>query len=259
MGATTECCSSTTHNTMDGPTTSSERTSLLPKPPAESLDSTESSFSQSYQNSNSSESSTASSESTPLVVPMGSAPGSQVVKISSSNDNDNNNISNSNKSGNTGRNRNPTNHSTNILMLYRLQEMQASATCNLWLAFLCLIYLGTNITLVCVNYVNFRFVEAHPDLPEDAEPVDDTVYHLVEFWATFFFAIVECLALANTPKSLYSMIGGGSNQSKGLNPLFLRMVLCFNIVATAVPAVMVSFSIETFEIVSHEIEYINEL
>ena len=154
-------------------------------------------------------------------------------------------------------------------MVYRLQEMQTSATVNLWLALLCLVYLGINISLICVNYVNVEFgkkeqLQLHLQQQQpyneaaiaaaiDAgEPVDDTVYHLVEFWATFGFAIVECMALANTPKSLYAINGDR-------NPLFLRMVMFFNIVATSVPAVLISFSIETFEILSHEIEYTNEL
>jgi len=159
-------------------------------------------------------------------------------------------------------------------MVYRLQEMQTSATINLWLALLCLVYLGINISLICVNYINVEFskkeqLQLHLELQQQqydeadmaaaiqaaidaGEPVDDTVYHLVEFWATFGFAIVECIALANTPKSLYTINGDR-------NPLFLRMIMFFNIVATSVPAVMISFSLETFEILSHEIEYTNEL
>ena len=134
---------------------------------------------------------------------------------------------------------------------------------NLWLALLCLVYLGINISLVCVNYVNVTFDASGSDDANAKEPVDDTVYHLVEFWATFCFAIVECVALANTPKSLYAITGGNSTNTNTnanfQNPLFLRVVMFFNIVATAVPAVLISFSIETFEIASHEIEYINEL
>ena len=123
---------------------------------------------------------------------------------------------------------------------------------KIWnLAVLCLIYMGINITLVCVNYINDHYVKTHGGV-EDGEPVDDTIYHLVEFWATFGFAVVECIALAVSPKSQYSINGS-------MDPLFLKMIMFVNIVATAVPAVMISFSIETFEKASHEIEYINEL
>ena len=133
--------------------------------------------------------------------------------------------------------------------------MRASSTTNLWLALLCLVYFGINVTLLCVNYVDHKYDLSHPPSEEEGgggAPVDDTVYHLVEFWATFVFAVVECIALTSTPKSLYRINGG-------LNPLFLRMVMVVNIVATIVSAMMVSFSLETFEILSHEIEYINEL
>jgi hypothetical protein len=150
--------------------------------------------------------------------------------------------------------------------------MRSSSNTNLVLAILCLIYLGINVCLVFVNYVNWAYMETHDKSEEDNEPVDDTVYHLVEFWGTFGFAVVECLALIMTPKSQYSItnsMGFGNNNNSNSNsnstngnnrgPLFLRMVLCLNIVATIVPAMMISFSIETFEILSHEIEYINEL
>ena len=43
------------------------------------------------------------------------------------------------------------------------------------------------------------------------------------------------------------------------NPLALRVILFFNIVAASMPAVLVSLNHEYFEIVSHEIEYCNEL
>lgn len=143
------------------------------------------------------------------------------------------------------------NYSTNTLLVYRLQDMRSLSNTNLCLAVLCLIYLGVNVTLVCVNYINNKYVHEHGG-SEIGEPVDDTVYHLVEFWATFCFAVVECIALAVTPKSQYSINGS-------MDPLFLKMVMFLNIVATSVPAVMVSFSIETFERTSHEIEYLNEL
>lgn len=144
------------------------------------------------------------------------------------------------------------NYSTNTLLVYRLQDMRSNSNTNLFLAVLCLVYLGVNVTLCCVNYVNWKFTSTHPHSEEENEPVDDTVYHLVEFWGTFCFAIVECVALAVTPKSQYSINGN-------LDPLYLRMVMFVNIVATSVPAVMISFSLETFEILSHEIEYVNEL
>ena len=143
------------------------------------------------------------------------------------------------------------NYSTNTLLVYRLQDMRSLSNTNLCLAVLCLIYLGINVTLVCVNYLNAKYVNEHGG-SEVGEPVDDTVYHLVEFWATFCFAVVECIALAVTPKSQYSINGS-------MDPLFLKMVMFLNIVATSVPAVMISFSIESFERASHEIEYLNEL
>ena len=160
-------------------------------------------------------------------------------------------VRSSNFGSNSKFNNGGVNFSTNTLLVFRLQDMRSLSNTNLCLAVLCLVYLGINVTLVCVNYINDAYVQTHGGT-EDGEPVDDTVYHLVEFWATFCFAVIECLALCVTPKSQYSINGS-------MDPLFLKMVMFVNIVATSVPAVMISFTIETFERTSHEIEYINEL
>eukprot|EP00586_Coscinodiscus_wailesii_P017693 CAMPEP_0172504032 /NCGR_PEP_ID=MMETSP1066-20121228/174744_1 /TAXON_ID=671091 /ORGANISM="Coscinodiscus wailesii, Strain CCMP2513" /LENGTH=266 /DNA_ID=CAMNT_0013280025 /DNA_START=334 /DNA_END=1135 /DNA_ORIENTATION=+ len=97
------------------------------------------------------------------------------------------------------------------------------------------------MTLIYVNYMNTNNV---------TPVVSDKVFHLMEFWATFGFAVAECVSLVNTPKSLLRIYA---------NPLTLKLVLWFNIVASLVPAILVTLSLEEFEILSHEIEYLNEL
>eukprot|EP00566_Odontella_aurita_P019963 CAMPEP_0113528598 /NCGR_PEP_ID=MMETSP0015_2-20120614/1931_1 /TAXON_ID=2838 /ORGANISM="Odontella" /LENGTH=291 /DNA_ID=CAMNT_0000427143 /DNA_START=191 /DNA_END=1063 /DNA_ORIENTATION=- /assembly_acc=CAM_ASM_000160 len=135
----------------------------------------------------------------------------------------------------------PLNVSTNVLLVYRLDEMRHLENVNFALAMMCLAYCGINITLVGVNYVN-----SHNDHP----PVSDKVYHLIEFWGTFFFAVVECISLTSTPKSLLRIY---------YNPIVLKLILFFNIVATLLPALLVSMNLEEFEIISHQVEYLNEL
>mmetsp|Transcript_28628 Transcript_28628/g.34869 ORF Transcript_28628/g.34869 Transcript_28628/m.34869 type:complete len:326 (-) Transcript_28628:176-1153(-) len=137
----------------------------------------------------------------------------------------------------------PLNFSSNVLLVYRLQEMRASANLNFWLALFCLVYCGINITLIYVNYINNNSGRSEP-------AVSDIVFHSIEFWATFGFAVVECVSLVNTPKSLLRIYA---------NPLVLKLILWFNIVASSVPALLVSLNLEKFEIISHEVEYLNEL
>lgn len=141
----------------------------------------------------------------------------------------------------TGENAHPLNQSSNILLVYRLQDMRSLASINTALAILCLGYCAINMVLILVNYLNSR---------ADALVVDELTYHLLEFWATFGFALVECVSLVATPKSLIKIYR---------SPIVLKLILFFNIVASLVPAVLVTLNREVFEILSHEIEYLNEL
>mmetsp|Transcript_27367 Transcript_27367/g.35186 ORF Transcript_27367/g.35186 Transcript_27367/m.35186 type:complete len:305 (-) Transcript_27367:795-1709(-) len=134
------------------------------------------------------------------------------------------------------------NSSQNILLVYRLNEMRSLERVNFTLAIACLVYCSINIALIIVNRVNSQN-------PEDP-PISEKVFHLLEFWATFCFAIVTTISLTATPKSILNIYN---------NPLTLRLVLFFNIVASAMPAMLMTLNTEYFEVVSHQIEYLNEL
>ncbi|KAK7241912.1 ubiquitin conjugating enzyme [Aureococcus anophagefferens] len=62
--------------------------------------------------------------------------------------------------------------------------------------------------------------------------------------------MVEAFALVYTPRALSSI----SNR-----PNLLKLLLFFDVVATFVPALLVTLNLEAFEVASHEIEYCNEL
>ncbi|CAB9504015.1 expressed unknown protein [Seminavis robusta] len=119
--------------------------------------------------------------------------------------------------------------------------MRQLANVNFTLALLCLVYCGINMTLIFVNYVN-----SHYEGEEKDAPVSPIMFHLVEFWATFCFAILECISLISTPKALRTIYN---------DPLMLKLILFFNIVASFVPALLVTMNLELFEVVSHEIDY----
>jgi hypothetical protein len=72
----------------------------------------------------------------------------------------------------------------------------------------------------------------------------------LEFLGTFVFSVVTCISLTSTPKSILNIYD---------NPLTLRLVLFFNIVASFIPAILVMLNYEYFEVASHEIEYLNEV
>ncbi|KAL7447421.1 hypothetical protein ACHAXM_010631 [Skeletonema potamos] len=136
----------------------------------------------------------------------------------------------------------PLNSSQNVLLVYRLNEMRSLERINFILAIACLVYCGINIALIIVNYVNSR----HQEDP----PISEQAFHLLEFWATFCFAIVTCISLTSTPKSILNIYN---------NPLTLRLILFFNIVASSMPAMLMALDTKYFEVMSHQIEYLNEL
>lgn len=134
------------------------------------------------------------------------------------------------------------NTSQNVLLVYRLDEMKSLESLNFTLAVACLVYCGINIALIVVNYVNSQ--------DQENPPISERAFHLLEFWATFFFAIVTCISLTSTPKSILNIYN---------NPMTLRLVLFFNIVASSMPAMLMTLNTEYFEVLSHQIEYLNEL
>ena len=139
----------------------------------------------------------------------------------------------------------PLNVSTNVLLAYRVEALATMSSSNFVLAIMCLVFCGLNVALI---YFNYRLNRG--DATDDDPPITDLTFHLTEFWATFVFAMVEAFALVCTPKSLVNIYE---------NPLVLKLVLFFNIVATLVPALMVTINLGLYEIISHELEYVNEI
>ena len=205
-------------------------------------------------------------------------------------DDDNNNNNNNDNTSNTNTRKEetlrwktrqpPTAAGAAAALTYHLQELRASSTMNIGLAIYCLIYLGINIALLNVNYIKWQQnIEENEhtdntdhnnennentDNDDDGE-ISDLAFHLVEFWATFGFAVAELLALVYIPQQRrYSYNNTNTTNMDTITPRtqnqgFLRLVMVLNIVGTIIPAVMVTFSLEIFEVVSHEIEYTNEL
>mmetsp|Transcript_8035 Transcript_8035/g.11642 ORF Transcript_8035/g.11642 Transcript_8035/m.11642 type:complete len:336 (+) Transcript_8035:90-1097(+) len=138
------------------------------------------------------------------------------------------------------------NKTPNVLVLYRLNDFQKRANINFWLALVSLICCGINIVLFVLNHLlNDHGGSSSKEVPA----VSDETFHLVEFWTTFVYALVDACALITSPRSLLSI---------HKNIWTLKILFFFNVVASLVPALLVSLDLEFFEHIAHELEYINE-
>ena len=154
----------------------------------------------------------------------------------------------------TSSSKNPINTSSNVLLLYRMNELQHLGRVNFGLAVGTLLYLATNVVLFTFNAMD-RNDDACGD-PEGIKyarcgsPVSPLQFHIYEFWAGFLFACIEATSLIFTPRALATV-------SK--RPGLLRTVLMFDIMSTFIAAVLVTFNLDVFEVPAHEIEFSNEL
>jgi hypothetical protein len=139
------------------------------------------------------------------------------------------------------RNSHGLNTSPNVLVLYRLQDLQRVANVNLWLAFVCLFCCGVYSVLLYLNYV---MNQAHPP------SITHKTFHVIEFWTTCIYAVTEAHALVTTPKTMLTIYQ---------NPTRLKLLLFFNVVAALIPAVLVTLDLTSFEHLAHEIEFLNEI
>jgi len=73
---------------------------------------------------------------------------------------------------------------------------------------------------------------------------------LTEFWATFCFALIQVYALVGCPRDFEDIF----SRSK-----LVKLIMALNIVSTVVPAMLITASLERFEVIAHEIEYVNEI
>jgi hypothetical protein len=126
-----------------------------------------------------------------------------------------------------------------VIMKNRLDRLHNLSLKNLHLTILCMMYMGVNVVCLTIN-----------SMDEDFREANELVFHLLEFWATFVFSVVQVYSLVFSPRSLGAVYS---------NPLVLKMVVFFNVVATFISALLVSVSLENFEATSHELEYFNEI
>jgi hypothetical protein len=133
----------------------------------------------------------------------------------------------------------PVNDSRNVLLLYRLNLFYTKSYVNFFLAILCLVYVGINFACLVINTKSEEYREAHMSL-----------FHRMEFWGTFMFSLVDVFSIVYSPKPLGRICE---------NPFALKLFIFLNVTASLIPAILITADMEEFEVVSHEIEYANEL
>jgi len=113
-----------------------------------------------------------------------------------------------------------TKNTDNLLVLFELQQHKKLSDINLILCILSLFYVAINI--VGLDW-NGRDLD-HRDATE-------VQMHLIEFWATLVFSLVEVCALVYSPRSLTSI-------ARSTNTTLLKFVVFLNVVTAATAALL---------------------
>jgi len=90
-----------------------------------------------------------------------------------------------------------------------------------------------------------NFALHHTDPPPK---VTHRNFHLLEFWTSCVYSIVETFALVMSPKTMLHIYS---------KPNLLKLLLFFNVVNSLVPALMMTLDFHYFEKMAHELEFIN--
>lgn len=139
------------------------------------------------------------------------------------------------------------NSTSNMLVLVRANELIAMSRVNTCLALLAVLYFATNLVCAILNsYDN----DCDPKAKGCSPATTPLIFHNLEFWATFFFNMVDLLALSYSPRTL---------SSRYQHPVFLKLMVLANVGISFLSCLLVAINLDKFEILSHELEYTNEL
>jgi len=139
------------------------------------------------------------------------------------------------------------NMSTNIIVLVRANELITMSRVNTLLAITAVLYIAVNVVCTILNsYDN----DCDPAAPGCSPASSPRTFHNLEFWSTFIFNTADLLAVSYSPRTL-------SNQYN--NPALLKLIVLFNVGFAFVSCLLVSINLEKFEVLSHELEYANEI
>lgn len=137
------------------------------------------------------------------------------------------------------------NTSTNVFELVRANELIATAHVNTVLAIASVLYIMVNFVGAILNSYDNDCDRRKPGCSPATTP---QVFHNLEFWSTFVFNVIDLIALSYSPQS-----------SKYSHPATLKLLVFFNAGLAFGSCLLVTIDLEKFEILSHELEYTNEL
>jgi hypothetical protein len=126
-------------------------------------------------------------------------------------------------------------------LLARVSDLRMKSSMSLLLALSSVVYMAINVACLVLNGYDL-------ELPDAVISVSD--FHRLEFWATFGFIVVQVIALMYMPKQFGEL---------SASPSFLKLVVLVNVCLSFMAALLVTISVEDFEVPSHELEYTNEL
>jgi hypothetical protein len=149
----------------------------------------------------------------------------------------------------------------------RLSELKVKHIINIFLAVCALMYFAVQIVCFIINQFenecygveDLKTAGATLDteqleLVEECEGKTaawaDKSFHMLEFWATFLFNIVDILALLFSPKNLQTVF---------CSPTLLKLLVFMNICTSLISAMIITINMPLFEVWSHEIEYLDEV
>jgi len=132
------------------------------------------------------------------------------------------------------------------LLLSEMAEHQRASTVNLILALVAVGFAGTSIVLIVLNSI----VPPCEELPDCVPACSIRDFHLLEFWSSCLFNINNVFVIAYTPK-------GRGNVFR--NAIVFKVMVFLTVCVSFIGAVLITISIDKFEVASHELEYCNEV
>jgi hypothetical protein len=149
----------------------------------------------------------------------------------------------------------------------RLSELKTQHLVNILLALSALVYFAVQIVCFVINQFENECYgveelkaaattlnKEQKELVEECESKTgawaDKSFHMLEFWATFLFNIVDILALMYSPKNLQTVF---------CSPTLLKVLVFMNICTSLISAMLITINMPLFEVWAHEIEYIDEV
>jgi len=143
----------------------------------------------------------------------------------------------------------------------RLSELKMKNGVNIFLAVCSLGYFAVQVVCFIINQFDnecYGYEEltgaAAAELLEECEGKTgawgDKSFHMLEFWATFLFNIVDILVLFFAPKNLQTIF---------FSPTLLKVLVFLNVCTSLISAMIITINMPVFEVWSHEIEYVDEL